>query len=58
MGYAIKKTEHSGAKHGNGAYWGLKRIAKAGSRKIRRRNWKREVEKSIGTELNLDKTNR
>jgi len=22
MGYEAKKTEHSGAKHGNGAYWG------------------------------------
>ena len=31
------KTEHSGAKHGNGAYWGPKRLAKRKSNKRRRR---------------------
>jgi hypothetical protein len=31
------KTEHSGAKHGNGAYWGRKRDAKAESNTARRR---------------------
>jgi hypothetical protein len=29
-------TEHSGAKHGNGAYWGHKGDAKAQSNKARR----------------------
>ena len=29
-------TEHSGAKHGNGAYWGYKRDAKRESNKARR----------------------
>lgn len=43
MGYEAKKTEHSGAKHGNGAYWGPKNDAKKESNKVRRRNWKREV---------------
>ena len=43
MAYAIKKTEHSGAKHGEGAYWGRKWIAKKGSKKIRRRAWKQDL---------------
>lgn len=30
------KTEHSGAKHGNGAFWGRKAEAKKTSRKARR----------------------
>ena len=30
------KTEHSGAKHGNGAYWGRKVDAKHQSNKLRR----------------------
>jgi hypothetical protein len=29
-------TEHSGAKHGNGAYWGRKQDAKRESNKARR----------------------
>jgi hypothetical protein len=28
MGYEAKKTEHSGPKRGNGAYWGYKCEAK------------------------------
>lgn len=36
MAYDIKKTEHAGAEHGNGAYWRRKWIAKKGSNKIRR----------------------
>jgi len=38
----IKKAEHAGAKHGNGAYWGRKWIAKRGSSKTRRREWRQE----------------
>jgi hypothetical protein len=34
-------TEHSGAKHGNGAYWGRKADAKAQSNKARRSNDRR-----------------
>jgi hypothetical protein len=36
MAYKAKKTEHSGAKHGNGAYWGPKADAKKESNRIRR----------------------
>jgi hypothetical protein len=43
MGYEAKKTEHSGPKRGNGAYWGYKWEAKKESNRIRRENWKREV---------------
>lgn len=37
MGYKAKKTDHAGAKHGNGAYWGTKQDAKKESNKLRRR---------------------
>lgn len=37
------KTEHSGAKHGNGAYWGYKADAKKQSNKKRRSNDRKEV---------------
>ena len=40
MGYEARKTEHAGAKRGNGAYWGRKKDAKKESNKIRRRNAK------------------
>jgi hypothetical protein len=43
MGYEAKKTEHSGPKRGNGAYWGYKWQAKKESNRIRRENAKREV---------------
>jgi hypothetical protein len=43
MGYEAKKTEHSGPKRGNGAYWGYKWEAKKESNRIRRENWKREI---------------
>lgn len=36
MGHEVKKTEHSGAKKGNGAYWGTKKNAKEESNKKRR----------------------
>lgn len=38
MAHAAVKTEHAGAKHGNGAYWGRKKAAKVESNKKRRRN--------------------
>ena len=44
MGYEAKKTEHSGPKRGNGAYWGYKCEAKKESNRIRRENWKRETD--------------
>jgi (p)ppGpp synthase/HD superfamily hydrolase len=43
MGYEAKKTEHCGAKHGNGAYWGYKWEAKKESSRTRRKNWRREI---------------
>jgi len=43
MGYGAKKTEHSGPKRGNGAYWGYQWEAKKESNRIRRENWKREI---------------
>jgi hypothetical protein len=46
MGYSARKTEHTGAKHGRGAYWGSKYEAKLQSRKIRRRKWKIELKKA------------
>jgi hypothetical protein len=46
MAFRARKTEHTGAKHGNGAYWGTKYEAKRESSKIRRRNWKLELKKT------------
>ena len=43
MGYEAKKTEHSGPKRGNGAYWGHKWEARKESNRIRREKWKREI---------------
>lgn len=36
MALNAKKTEHTGAKKGRGAYWGRKRDAKSDSNKVRR----------------------
>lgn len=47
MGYEAKKTEHSGPKRGNGAYWGYKWEAKKESNRIRRENAKREIRAAI-----------
>ena len=47
MGYEAKKTEHSGPKRGNGAYWGYKRDAKKESNRVRRENAKREVRAAV-----------
>jgi hypothetical protein len=47
MGYQAKKTEHSGAKHGGGAYWGPKKDAKKESGKIRRRNEKQALREQL-----------
>ena len=43
MGYEAKKTEHSGAKHGRGAYWGRKHDAKKEGNKVRRRRSRRVI---------------
>jgi hypothetical protein len=56
MGYEAKKTEHAGAKHGSGAYWGPKKDAKKESSKVRRRNWKREVREKLAEVRQADPT--
>jgi hypothetical protein len=43
MAYEAKKTEHSGAKKGSGAYWGRKVAAKKESNRRRRENDKGSV---------------
>lgn len=48
MGHAARKTEHCGAKHGVGAYWGPKKAAKKASKRVRRENGKREIRSGIG----------
>lgn len=47
MSQTAMKTEHSGAKHGQGAYWGPKWEAKKKSSRIRRENWKREIRAAL-----------
>jgi DNA-binding TFAR19-related protein (PDSD5 family) len=47
MGYQAKKTEHTGAKHGNGAYWGPKQDAKKESNTVRRRDEKRVLREQL-----------
>jgi len=44
MAYQTKKTEHSGAKKGNGAYWGRKVGAKKESNRVRREADKKSVQ--------------
>lgn len=46
MANKVGKTEHSGAKHGNGAYWGRKVDAKRESNKARRNAGRIEVRSS------------
>ena len=43
MGNEAKKTEHSGSKKGNGAFWGYKEAAKKQSNKKRRDDGKKLV---------------
>ena len=50
MGYEAKKTEHAGAKHGNGAYWSRKWEAKKESSRTRRRNWQREIRQEFASQ--------
>lgn len=56
MGYEAKKTEHSGPKRGNGAYWGYKWEAKKESNRIRRENAKREVRDAVSDGGNEEST--
>jgi len=52
MGNESKKTEHSGAKKGNGAYWGFKKDAKSESNKQRRENGKIELAMELNSHIN------
>jgi hypothetical protein len=56
MGYEAKKTEHCGAKHGNGAYWGYRWDAKKESNRIRRENAKREICDGVNAAEDRDPT--
>lgn len=47
----LLKTEHNGAKRGQGA-WTTKYEAKTASRKRRRKNWKKEL-KTTSTDLEM-----
>jgi len=47
MGFEVKKTEHSGAKHGKG-FWGRKADAKHQSSRTRRKNATQEIGKAVG----------
>jgi len=49
MAYRAKKTEHTGAKHGRGAYWCPKREAKKESNKFRRRSWKQALQRDLAS---------
>ena len=42
MAWNVRRTEHSGAKNGGG-YWGLRTIAKQGSKKARRANDRKAI---------------
>lgn len=54
MAYNAHKTEHTGPKKGNGAFWGPKKIAKHGSNRKRRGDSRREItESSTGLEQAL-----
>jgi hypothetical protein len=49
MAYKAKKTEHTGAKHGRGGYWGPKQDAKKESNKRRRRQWKQTLRHDLSS---------
>lgn len=50
MAHWTKATEHSGAKKGQGAYWGRKRDAKEDSNHGRRENDKVSIEEQLKEE--------
>ena len=49
MANEVKKTEHNGAKHGNG-FWGKKADAKKQSKKLRRCNDKQDVQQGLSND--------
>ena len=52
MSKRVTKTEHAGPKKGRGAFWGPKKIAKAGSKRVRRERGKKEARE--GSEASED----
>ena len=50
MSSRVTKTEHAGPKKGRGAYWGPKKVAKAGSRRLRREQAKEEIRTALRPE--------
>jgi hypothetical protein len=53
VAYKAKRTEHSGAKHGQGAHWGPKKEAKAESKRHRREADKSESRQADHTPKEL-----
>jgi hypothetical protein len=51
MGATVKKTEHAGAKHGEGAAWAPKKLAKKESSRLRRKNGRREIRDAVSVPL-------
>ena len=47
MSSRVSKTEHAGPKKGQGAHWGRKKVAKAGSKRVRRERGKEEVREEL-----------
>ncbi len=47
MSQGATKTEHSGAKKGNGAYWGRKKYAKEESNKKRRTDGRQQSKEAL-----------
>jgi len=57
MSFEVKKTEHSGAKHGKG-FWGGKADAKYQSSRTRRKNAAGEIRKTVAESDGQDARNR
>ena len=53
MGIKVKKTSHAGAKKGQGAYWGPKKWAKSGSKRLRREEGKKAVRQTSQTDSTI-----
>jgi len=53
MGFEVKKTGHSGAKHGHG-FWGRKADAKHQSSRTRRKNDAEEIRNAVAESDNQD----
>ena len=54
MAYKSKKTEHTGAKQGRGAFWGRKVEAKKQCNRVRREDSKAIVRKDLHPSVERD----